>query len=235
MDESTTQWRETPQDVIDVVRGKQIVRLDGLAFRDQAAAYERVVVDLGAGDGRWAYRLARAHPAWFCVAVDANADGLREVSFRAGRKPGRGGTANAWCVRAAVEALPPALDGLADEIRVYFPWGSLLRAVLLPDVDLLRRIARMGRPGAAFHARVNASIFDDPHLATRLRLPSLGNESVKTKAVSYAAGGIRLETRSVIHDEAPTSWARRLTRGSVVRVLAFDGTIARKMGASEVR
>lgn len=226
MDESATQRRETPQDVIDVVRGKQIVRLGGLALRRQGAAYERVVVDLGAGDGRWAYRLARAHPAWFCVAVDANADGLREVSFRAGRKPGRGGAANAWCVRAAVEALPPALDGLADEIRVHFPWGSLLRAVLLPDVDLLRRIARVGRPGAAFHARVNASIFDDPHLVTRLRLPSLGNESVETKIELYEAAGIRLETWSVIHDEAPTSWARRLTRGSVMQVLAFDGTIS---------
>lgn len=226
MDESTTQRGETPQDCIDVVRGKQIVRLGGLALRRQAAAYERVVVDLGAGDGRWAYRLARAHLTWFCVAVDANADGLREVSFRAGRKPGRGGAANAWCVRAAVEALPPALDGLADEIRVHFPWGSLLRAVLLPDVDLLRQIARVGRPGAAFHARVNASIFDDPHLVTRLRLPSLGNESVETKIELYEAAGIRLETWSVIHDEAPTSWARRLTRGSVVRVLAFDGTIS---------
>lgn len=226
MDESATQRGETPQDCIDVVRGKQIVRLGGLALRRQAAAYERVVVDLGAGDGRWAYRLARAHLTWFCVAVDANADGLREVSFRAGRKPGRGGAANAWCLRAAVEALPPALDGLADEIRVHFPWGSLLRAVLLPDVDLLRQIARVGRPGAAFHARVNASIFDDPHLVTRLRLPSLGNENVETKAASYAAAGIRLETWSVIHDEAPTSWARRLTRGSVVRVLAFDGTIS---------
>lgn len=226
MDESTTQRGETPQDCIDVVRGKQIVRLGGLALRRQAAAYERVVVDLGAGDGRWAYRLARAHLTWFCVAVDANADGLREVSFRAGRKPGRGGAANAWCLRAAVEALPPALDGLADEIRVHFPWGSLLRAVLLPDVDLLRQIARVGRPGAAFHARVNASIFDHPHLVARLRLPSLGNESVETKIELYEAAGIRLETWSVIHDEAPTSWARRLTRGSVVRVLAFDGTIS---------
>ena len=235
MDESSIERRETPQDVIDVVRGKQIVRLDGLALRRQAVAYERVVVDLGAGDGRWAYRLARAHPAWFCVAVDANADGLREVSFRAGRKPGRGGAANAWCVRAAVDALPPALDGLADEIRVHFPWGSLLRTVLLPDVDLLRRIARVGRPGAAFHARVNASIFDDPHLVTRLRLPSSGNENAEMKAASYAAAGIRLETWSVIHDEAPTSWARRLTRGSVVLVLAFDGTIAAKTGAFEVR
>ncbi len=130
---------------------------------------------------------------------------------------------------------PPALDGLADEIRVHFPWGSLLRTVLLPDVELLRRIARVGRPGAAFHARVNVSIFDDPHLVTRLRLPSSGNESVKMKAASYAAAGIRLETWSVIDDEAPTSWARRLTRGSVVLVLAFDGTIAAKTGAFEVR
>ena len=95
-------------DGIDLVRGKKIERVAGLALRREAAAAERVVVDLGAGDGRWIFRIARAHPAWFCVGVDANADGISETARRAGRKPARGGAPNAWFLRAMVAALPAA-------------------------------------------------------------------------------------------------------------------------------
>ena len=219
---------------VDSVRGRQIVRLPGLALRRQAAAYQHIVVDLGAGDGRWIYRLARAHPAWFCLAVDANAGGMREASFRAGRKPSRGGAANACFVRAAAEALPPALDGFADAVHVHLPWGSLLRAVVTPDVEVLRRIARLGKPGAAFRVRVNASIVHDRDLAARLGVPSLGNEDVGTHlAEGYAAAGIRLETWEWALDPIRTSWGRRLTHQGPVPLLALDGIIGRQVFARE--
>ena len=93
---------------LHVVQGKRFEVVDGRELRRAAAAAERVVVDLGAGDGRWVYRRARAHPAWVGVALDANAAGMRETARRAGRKPARGGAANAWFIRAMVAALPPA-------------------------------------------------------------------------------------------------------------------------------
>jgi len=153
---------------IAVVRGKQIVIIKGVALRACAAAALRAVVDLGAGDGKWIYRLARVHPEWLCVAVDANAAGMREASRRAGRKPSRGGAANAWFIRASAEALPPALGGLADEIHIHLPWGSLPRGLLRPEPALLARIARLGRPGAVLSIRVNRSVLDDPLIQWRL-------------------------------------------------------------------
>ena len=143
-DTTARRWSACGLTASTVVRGKKIERVAGLALRREAAA--RVVGDLGAGDGRWIYRIARAHPTWFCVGVDATTDGIRETARRAERKPTRGGAPNVWCIRAALEALPAALDGLVDEVHVPLPWGSLLRAVVAPAPETLRG-NRLWRPG----------------------------------------------------------------------------------------
>ncbi len=211
---------------IAVVRGKQIAIVHGSMLRSAAAAAARVVLDLGAGDGRWIYRLARAHSDWFCVAVDANASGMREASFRAGRKPSRGGAANAWFVRASAEAPPPALWGLADAIHIHLPWGSLLRGILRPQPEVLAAIARLGKPGAALRIRVNCSILDDLSMMERLGLPHRGHEMDEdTLAGPYADASITLDRVDRDRPDAVTSWGRRLAGPHPARVLALDGTV----------
>lgn len=214
------------EDGLDLVRGRQIARVDGSGLRREAATYDRVVVDLGAGDGRFAYRLAQAHPRWFFLAVDANGERMRERSFRAGRKPSRGGVANVRFVRAAVERLPAALHGIADEIVVLFPWGSLLRAVIAPEPDMLGRIARLGKPGTQFRLRVNASILRDRDLMARLGLPTLVEEDIEARLVpSYAKVGIRVADVRCDPNGMRTSWGQRLNHGGSIPVVALDGTV----------
>ena len=213
------------QEGLCVVRGKAMEVVDGRVLQQAAAAAAQVVVDLGTGDGRWAYRAARAHPTWLCVALDANAVGMRKAARRAGRKPARGGAPNAWFVRAAVEALPAALDGLADEVHVHLPWGSLLRAVAAAEPDGLRPIVRLCRPGAAICVRVNTAVLEDLTLRARLSLPGAGKHSLEARlAVGYAAAGIRVVVRQAEQDLA-TTWARRLGVGRPLRVLAIDGIV----------
>jgi 16S rRNA (adenine(1408)-N(1))-methyltransferase len=54
---------------------------------------------------------------------------MAEASRRASRR----GPANALFVVAAAEQLPPELHGVADELTILLPWGSLLRGVLALD------------------------------------------------------------------------------------------------------
>lgn len=213
---------------IAVVRGKQVVVLTGSALRAAAARAEHVVLDLGAGDGRWIYRLARRQPGWVCVAVDANASGMREASFRAGRKPNRGGAANAWFVRAVVETPPPPLWGLADEIHIHLPWGSLLSGVLAPHPEVLAGIARLGKAGAALAIRVNGSALDDPTMMARLGPRRRGHEMVEESlAGPYAAAGITLDHVGLDRQDPVTTWGRRLGGRHPARVLALDGTVTK--------
>jgi 16S rRNA (adenine(1408)-N(1))-methyltransferase len=200
--------------------------MDGAALRVRAAAAARVILDIGAGDGRWIYRLARSRPDWLCVAVDANPGGLRDASRKAGRKPSRGGAVNAWFLRASAEALPSALAGLADEIHIHLPWGSLLRGLLDPQPAFLAGIARLGKPGAVLSVRVNRSVLDDPLTRRRLGLRGAGHEITESGlAGPYAAAGIDLKAVRLMRGETVTTWGRRLGGGRLPEVLAIDGRV----------
>jgi 16S rRNA (adenine(1408)-N(1))-methyltransferase len=204
---------------VDVVHGKSVVRVPAAQLQTRAAAAARVVVDLGAGDGRFVYRLARAHPDWLCIAVDACAAGMRELSWRAERKPSRGGAPNAVFIRAEVSSLPYTLAGIADEVTINCPWGSLLRAVLEPDPAVLGRIVRLGRPGAALRIRVNESALAAWETAGRpfdIHLPQLRQ--------GYLEAGVRLDLLGRIPTDGETSWGLRLLGGSPGVILAIDGT-----------
>ncbi|MGH7753498.1 MAG: methyltransferase domain-containing protein, partial [Gemmatimonadales bacterium] len=217
---------ELEEGCIAVVRGKHVISMDGAALRIRATAALRVVVDLGAGDGRWIYRLARLRPDWLCVAVDANAAGLREASRRAARKASRGGAPNAWFLRAPAEALPSALSGLADEIHIHFPWGSLLRGVLEPRPPFLAGIARLGKPGAALSICVNQSALDDILGSPRLDRRRGGHDlNVGSLAGPYAAAGIDLAAVDRQQDTTVTTWGRRLGAGRLPEVWALVGRV----------
>ncbi len=211
---------------VAVVRGKQVVFVEGEALRSDAARHTYTVMDLGTGDGRWIYRLAQRHSNWLCIGVDANAAQMRDASFRAGRKLSRGGARNLWFVRGAVEALPHALDGLADELHIYFPWRSLLVMVIRPDPTVLANIARLGKPGAILRVRINATILDAALLETHPRMSSAGGENLVAELEpAFAAAGIRLVHSQLEWNSTRTSWSRRLNRGTPGRVLSLDATI----------
>ena len=55
---------------------------------------------------------------------------MGEIAYKAARKPARGGRANLVLLRGAVEALPPELSQIADEVNVLLPWGALLEGIV---------------------------------------------------------------------------------------------------------
>jgi ubiquinone/menaquinone biosynthesis C-methylase UbiE len=106
-----------------------------------------VIVDIGTGDGRFVYQSARENPGRFYLGIDPNVRPLEKISEKIHRKPAKGGAPNALFIQAAIEELPAELNGVADEIHVHFPWGSLLRAVATADVLLLQNLHRICAPG----------------------------------------------------------------------------------------
>lgn len=211
-----------------VVRGRKLEALSVTRLRQLAAAHNRVIVDLGTGDGRWLYRLARQHRDWYCVGIDSSAAELRETSFRAGRKSSRGGMDNIVFVRALVEALPDGLRDLADEIRITFPWASLLRAVVRPDPGVLAGIARLGKRGAALHVRVNISALQDVAAMARPRLPSRSlPEVVDAIGPAYECAGFARVIARIETTEPLASWGKRLGRGRPLTILAIDAEVRR--------
>jgi ubiquinone/menaquinone biosynthesis C-methylase UbiE len=108
-----------------------------------------IVLDIGTGDGRFVSSSAKADPEKFYIGIDANAKPLEKLSMKATRKPAKGGLRNAMFVQAAAEDLPEELNGVASEIFVNFPWGSLLRAVAIGDPDVLGSLRSILHPGGS--------------------------------------------------------------------------------------
>src|SRR6266487_3198668 len=145
-----------------IVEGKKTRAIDAPGLRALIAPYAGVSIDLGTGDGRFAYRYAAAHPDRFVVGVDPVAEAMAERSARARRKPDRGGVQNVLYAVASIERMPSELEGIATEILVNLPWGSLMRGIILGNDVELDGIAGIARPGAALHIVLNTRIFDDP-------------------------------------------------------------------------
>ncbi len=174
-----------------------------------------MVVDVGTGDGRFVCLGARQNPDKFFIGIDANASELVKLSEKIHRKPAKGGLANALFVQAAVEDLPCELDGIANEVHVNFPWGSLLRIVAAGDHDSLSNLRRICAPEAELKIFMSFDPERDRAEIERLELPSISEAFLKTIVVPrYQAAGFKVLESVVLSTSAwpelRTSWAQRL-------------------------
>ncbi|HET9479032.1 MAG TPA: methyltransferase domain-containing protein [Pyrinomonadaceae bacterium] len=179
---------------------------------------EGVIIDIGTGDGRFVYQSARQNPKKFYIGIDPNVRPLAKISEKTYRKPSKGGAPNVLFVQAAVEDLPAELDGVADEVHVHFPWGSLLRAVATGDVVVLRNLRRICSAGALLEVVMGLDPLRDQSEIERLGLEPLTVAYIdEILASNYAAAGFEITERGIIAasewPEFNTSWAKRLQQG----------------------
>jgi 16S rRNA (adenine(1408)-N(1))-methyltransferase len=214
--------------LLRVGTGKETFRLDDDEFESLAREYADVVIDLGTGDGRFVLRTARERPQSLVVGIDPVHDAMAGVARRASAKPSRGGVPNALFLVASAEALPPALSSKASMVTVNFPWGSLLRTLVLPDPGGLRVVVGLLEPGGCLIALLNASVTDDRDYGERLGLPPLEGAHIDQRLVpGWQESGLdgvswhRLEP----HEEPPhhTTLCRRLVRGSSRSTIVVEG------------
>jgi 16S rRNA (adenine(1408)-N(1))-methyltransferase len=153
---------------------------------------------------------------------------MRESSRRADAKPAKGGAPNAIYIVSGVEALPDELKGIATRLTIQYPWGSLLRALVEPDLPMLTRMGRLAIAGATFSVLINRSPFDDADYLARLELPALDETRFRDvlAPVWLKAGFVssKVETHKE-SAETSSSWGKRLVKGSGREVLAVEGTI----------
>ena len=174
-----------------------------------------MIIDIGTGDGRFVYQSARQNPNNFYIGIDPNARPLEKISEKIHRKPAKGGAPNVLFIQAAVEDLPSELSGVADEVHVHFPWGSLLRAVATGEVAVLTNLRRICAPGALLEIVIGLDPERDQTEIERLCLTSLSIEFIDNQlAPNYRVAGFETIERGILSasewPEFNTSWAKRL-------------------------
>jgi len=186
---------------------------------------EGIVIDIGTGDGLFVFECARQNPRKFYIGIDASARPLAKISEKVHRKPAKGGLPNILFLQAAVEDLPSELDGVADEVHVHFPWGSLLGAVATGNEAVLRDLRRICSTSALLEIVIGFDPVRDAAELKRLGIASLSLDYIDSLLVPrYEMCGFKIIERGVLPQSewgnVQTSWARRL-KGRAGRSLTY--------------
>lgn len=178
-----------------------------------------MVIDVGTGDGVFVYKSARLNPRRLYVGVDANPRPLEKISEKIHRRPQKGGMPNVLFVQATVESLPEELDGIADEVQVHFPWGSLLRAVAKGDSAMLGNLRRICAAGAQLEIVASLDPERDRAEMQRLGLQALSLEHIDCVLTPrYRNAGFAVTKRSILSPREcarlKSAWAKRFSRSN---------------------
>ena len=196
---------------METIRGRKSLDVDFNGWKDRLKNYNRIVLDLGTGDGRYARTLAERHPRWFVIGVDACRENLREHS--------QAKLSNLLFVIASAQELPDELMGLVSHLTVNFPWGSLLESLLSGDPKLLGGLKSVSRPGAALDLRLNGGA-----LAEIGKTLEAGTDRIYYNLLQ---AGWQLEHPVMLDattlKKFPSTWAKRLAFGRDPRAMMLSG------------
>jgi 16S rRNA (adenine(1408)-N(1))-methyltransferase len=175
--------------------------------------------------------VASRDPDILVLGVDANAAALREASRRFAAKPARGGLPNALLGRLALADAPGELAGLADQLTILLPWGSLLRAVAAPDAAALNGLHGLCKPGAELRVLFGYGPRSDGSAIREHALPPLEDPATPLALEhAYCDAGFAVAARLVAREEVralPTTWAKRLAySGHARRFVELRGRVA---------
>ena len=202
-----------------VARGKEMIEMSAEELAELVSDYCSIAIDLGTGDGRFAYSYAGEHPETFVIGIDPVHGAMRDFSTRARRKPAHGGLPNLLYVTASIEQPPAELEGRCNRIFVNLPWGSLMRGIIEADETVLGNLDRLAANDAHLRIILNTRVFDDPVPLDVQGLPEI--------TVAYAEAVLRpafsrhgftlTDARFLAPEELidlATTWAKRLSHRS---------------------
>jgi 16S rRNA (adenine(1408)-N(1))-methyltransferase len=179
---------------------------------------EGIIVDIGTGDGIFVYQSARQNPNKFYIGIDANPTPLRKISEKIHRRPEKGGAPNVLFIQSSVEGLPTELNGVADEVHIHFPWGSLLAAIATPNPEVLANVRCICSAGALLEIVLGLDPTRDAAELERLGMPPIDVAFIENVlGPLYLSSGFEIVERGVLPAvewaRFHTTWAKRLKSG----------------------
>ena len=201
---------------METIRGKVSLDLDLNGLKDRLKNYDRVTLDLGTGDGKFAFHHARTFPSRFVIGVDSCRENLHEHS--------RAKLPNLLFIIASAQNLPPELNGMVSHITINFPWGSLLEGLLANDLALLCGLESISRSTTSIDVRLNGGALTEAGWSLEA-----GTDRIYDNFI-HAGWRIKTPAPLSVHDlrDFPSTWAKRLAFGRDPRAMELTGYMACK-------
>ena len=214
--------------------GGRIANLTRVQLEGMIGERRPVIVDIGAGDGKFAYRLAADRPDAFCIGIDANQDNLLKQSKRVRRKPTRGGKDNILYLVSRVQEITDELQSIADEVFVNLPWGELLHGIVVPKPELLSSIRRICMPGAPLRLSLYHQTAGAPTPLVLADLPELTPAYLDSVVMpGLEQSGFQVTDVCRVGSEEirqiGTTWARKLAQNQLAEAVHIEATATRPL------
>jgi predicted RNA methylase len=196
---------------METIRGRMPCTLDSTELQARLANHQRVILDLGTGDGKFALHHARTFPKHFVIGVDSCRENLREYS--------RVKLTNLLFIIASAQDLPHELNGLASQLTINFPWGSLLESLLYADTSLMHGLASIAQANADIDIRLNGGALAEAGSNLENGTRTIYNHLINLGW--YIKTPIAMNTTALRN--FPSTWAKRLAFGRDPRAMILSG------------
>ncbi len=198
--------------MIKILVNKKIIEYNEL--NNIVNKFKHIYVDLGTGNGKFIYDLAKNNPDKLYIGVEPTASNLYDYS----KKVSKNKIENLIFIITSIENMGDELNGLADKVYINFPWGSLLEATVKDMPVLLNKISRLGKVDAEFIFIFAYNNIHEPVEIEKRQLPELSSnyllselKEIYKKANLSILSCTNLEPHEI--KNFGTLWAKKLFLG----------------------
>ncbi|MEZ6256020.1 MAG: class I SAM-dependent methyltransferase [Patescibacteria group bacterium] len=211
-----------------IVKGNKTIEYTTGEFLDFVKSWEKVVLDLGTGDGRYVYKNAKIAKDILWIGIDPSEKQLQEYS----KKSLKEGLGNVLFVLSSLENIEKDFEGVSefvDDLKVYLPWGSLLEHIIKATPTYLNNLRSLCKTDANFEVVLGYTEEAEPTEVDRLGLSEISEayfEKIKPlyKECGWYIREITLVSKEIL-GELDTTWGKRLKFGANRPMYKLTGII----------
>lgn len=199
-----------------IIKGNKKEELNKEQLDTLIQSYNKVIVDLGTGDGRFVFRQASENPNNFYIGIDPSEKQLETYSKEVNKKR----LTNVIFVLGSLEIFPKEIINIADCMYINLPWGSLLEGIVNPTKQSVETISNVLKSKGTLEITLGYHDEAEPTETARLSLPKLDEDLIKETIYPMfgAFGKLDIENYKQLNKEnlkdMDTTWAKKLTFGN---------------------
>jgi 16S rRNA (adenine(1408)-N(1))-methyltransferase len=180
----------------------------------KAQNYEKKILDIGTGDGRFVYKSALENPNNLYIGIDP-ASNLKEYQREINRKK----LQNAILINSSIENFKPEIKSYFNEINIILPWGNLLKYVVMVENDFFNKLGGFLEKDGLVEIIFGFNEELEERETKRLNLKELTENQINYIKQKYQNLNefILNEFRIISNKELKsleTTWAKKLTFGA---------------------
>ena len=199
--------------MISIVGNNQ-KELEADEFRNLMKSFEKVILDIGTGDGRFVYKNALKNDKNLYIGLDPVVKQLEKYSKKAIRKKLK----NILFVQGSAENIPPELFCEINKIFINLPWGTLLEKIVKTDQYFIKDLYILLKKQGELEITFGYLPELEPSETQRLSLPNISLDFISNTIMSnFKIYGFNINSVEEISKEylknIETTWSKKLTFG----------------------